>query len=484
MADHARNEEEMQLISPPSSTDQGDLEGGIQPKEPLKEAEPGCLSWFFTGFWATWKEGLFFIWAPQGKGTIPAFVGMRGFAALWVSWYHFYHWSGPGDANDIYWLSPLSFMVSKAEAIDLFFFMSGFLMTHLLSKEHAFSGMKTGRFLFRRTLRMAPSAWVETLLFRAASFSDAIGLRQQLREACQKYWWAGFLFIQNYLEEENMCPDLTWTVSLEFQLYVGTVFFMKLVTRNRRAGWTVLAIALIISPAIRAYVTYKSGLLWMERGPPAQAVYFHTLLVATHSRYATYIMGMMVSFWIDREARQGLWADRNPAARIDWLTNPLHKPSWRASAINSVIVVAMVLVVGVGSYPLYERPVMVKLLHLTFFNLVFGALLAIATYRMMSGQFPIANTLLGLRMWVPFANLSFGYYLYHMASIFAVNRLFGFRVAETNLQWLGWTVVYMLGALLMGSLNFTFIEYPSIKYRKRIEAMLGWKTRARGTDRA
>ncbi len=94
---------------------------------------------------------------------LPALDGVRGFAALLVLWCHL-----PYIENSL--VSRLFTDISLFAGagyfgVDLFFVLSGFLITRILLNERRTHGrVRLGRFFARRTLRIFPIYYI-TLLF-------------------------------------------------------------------------------------------------------------------------------------------------------------------------------------------------------------------------------------------------------------------------------------------------------------------------------
>jgi peptidoglycan/LPS O-acetylase OafA/YrhL len=74
-------------------------------------------------------------------GHVPTLDGLRGIAIALVVTYHYWRWPRGG------WLG-----------VDLFFVLSGFLITTLLLEEHARKGrIRFGAFYLRRARRLVPA---------------------------------------------------------------------------------------------------------------------------------------------------------------------------------------------------------------------------------------------------------------------------------------------------------------------------------------
>lgn len=121
------------------------------------------------------------------------------------------------------WIVP-----NGSTGVDLFFVLSGFLVSGLLFKEFIHYGtMSFGRFFVRRAFKIYPAFWILIgltliLRFRQSGKWDVSGL------------FAELFFVQNYF------PGLwghTWSLAVEEQFYIlliGSFIILKLVARESK----------------------------------------------------------------------------------------------------------------------------------------------------------------------------------------------------------------------------------------------------------
>ncbi|MCW1916485.1 acyltransferase [Luteolibacter sp. GHJ8] len=109
--------------------------------------------------------------------------------------------------------------------VDLFFVLSGFLVSGLLFREHDRSGrIDAKRFLIRRGFKIYPPFW---LLILATVVLGALRGRGLEWEKI----WAELLFVQNYF------PGIwvhTWSLAVEEHFYLLLTFAFLLALRFRR----------------------------------------------------------------------------------------------------------------------------------------------------------------------------------------------------------------------------------------------------------
>lgn len=211
--------------------------------------------------------------APEGvKKSVfrPDIQGLRMIAVLAVIADHLFHWPSGGFVG-----------------VDVFFVISGFLITSLILREHD----KTGRISFRgfysrRARRILPAAVLVLIVTVTASWYLSSQTRFQ-----QTFWdavWALFFSANwnyaiqdtDYFQADGAVSPLQhfWSLSVEEQFYfvwpwlILLIFSLVPLTRgtSRRAYWFILATIVTISAVSFAWA------LWESTNSPTWA-YFSTL---------------------------------------------------------------------------------------------------------------------------------------------------------------------------------------------------------------
>ncbi|MGV8967013.1 MAG: acyltransferase family protein [Cellulomonas sp.] len=172
---------------------------------------------------------------PATRSTLPAAAripylpgldGIRALAVIAVVLYHLRVAAVPGG-----------FL-----GVDVFFVLSGFLITGSLVAEHARSGgVDLGRFLLRRARRLLPALW---LMLLAVCTTAALAFRGELSElrtdvpAALLYVsnWASLAGEQSYFEAVGRPPLLQhlWSLAIEGQFYVVWPLVVVLLLRVGR----------------------------------------------------------------------------------------------------------------------------------------------------------------------------------------------------------------------------------------------------------
>jgi peptidoglycan/LPS O-acetylase OafA/YrhL len=158
-------------------------------------------------------------------GKVPALDGVRGLAVLVVVLFH--GWTGlvPGG-----WVG-----------VDVFFVLSGFLITRILVEERSATGrIRLSRFYGRRALRLLPALLV--LLIACSAFTLASPM-SKLGQGTPHAVLATLGYYSNFLfaNQDNMgLLTHTWSLSVEEQFYLIWPALLMALLLSRR-NWVALA---------------------------------------------------------------------------------------------------------------------------------------------------------------------------------------------------------------------------------------------------
>ena len=174
-------------------------------------------------------------------GHLPGLDGLRGVAAMVVVIFHMSF--GPA-ANGF-------------AGVDVFFVLSGFLITSLLVREHAATGsVALGRFYLRRLLRLYPALVLTCagvlLLGTLTGESGAVAGASLAALAYVANWWI-------YLGHAAPLLEHTWTLSIEEHFYLLWPITLVLVW-SRRGLFRVLGIGIAIAAVVAVMVSWPSSI--------------------------------------------------------------------------------------------------------------------------------------------------------------------------------------------------------------------------------
>jgi peptidoglycan/LPS O-acetylase OafA/YrhL len=176
--------------------------------------------------------------APTPGAHVPALDGLRGVAVLLVLAFHFAHIDGEGGAVERVLLGVTR---SGWAGVDLFFVLSGLLITGILLDARGNSGYFRA-FYLRRVLRIFPLyyAYLAVLFFLVPLVLPAVDVRSDT----QGWLWT---YLGNVLfsrERGFHASPLTghfWSLAVEEQFYLVWPFLVWLLPR-RRLAWVCLGL--------------------------------------------------------------------------------------------------------------------------------------------------------------------------------------------------------------------------------------------------
>ena len=229
---------------------------------------------------------------PRPAGRRPALDGLRGLAVLAVVGYHF----GGGSASVL----PGGFL-----GVDVFFVLSGYLITGLLLAEHA----RTGRidlvgFAARRVRRLLP-ALVVVLLAVCAWIWWATPPDSYPRRRADLLWTLGYLnnwhairTAQDYFAGYAQASPLrhAWSLAVEEQFYLAwpLVLAVLLLLARRRAGRRAVAVTCAVGIAASALA------MAYEFDPAAPSRAYYGTEGRVQQLFAGALLAVLLPRWLAR----------------------------------------------------------------------------------------------------------------------------------------------------------------------------------------
>jgi peptidoglycan/LPS O-acetylase OafA/YrhL len=358
----------------------------------------------------------------------PALDGLRGLALLAVMALH----TG---------LAPGGFL-----GVDLFFVLSGFLITFLLVRERQkYGSIGLGHFYMRRMLRLCPALWAMLLVLGLATLT--FGTRHDL-DLLRRTLPSVLLYIFNWRMANPACLAVhksllhLWSLAIEDQFYlVWPILLAGLLALRVRRRWILaFVLAAVLAPAfLRAGHEPSPGAPNSVR--IAMRLYFGTDARAD-SLFAGCFVGLLAGWRLGPKAR--------------WALTALRWAAWPAAAV-------------------------------VLFHFLACAQLDIATimgrYFYFRGGFTVvaisAAVLIGALVWSPPARMSrfleapglrwagtisYGAYLWNWPIVVALSATTWPAPIARNATLLAWA-----GSLAAGALSHYCLETPFLRLKHRWE---------------
>lgn len=201
--------------------------------------------------------------APPGQ--LPSLTSLRGLAALWVVLYHYSEQCLPNLDTSSY-----THLIHKGYlAVDLFFMLSGFVMTHVYQKAFSVSVTHHYRnFIVARIARIYPLHILILLLFVATALAsqwttgramNSIPLRGSDSVAA----FVANVFMLQGLDASKLSWNYpTWSISVEFMAYLLFPFALPAIWAASNKAKLVIAFFLLALLMVLAFVTKDNFDQW------------------------------------------------------------------------------------------------------------------------------------------------------------------------------------------------------------------------------
>lgn len=321
--------------------------------------------------------------------------------------------------------------------VDLFFVLSGFLISGLLFREYQKTGdLRIKRFLVRRGLKIYPAFWVLIAITCAVAAFYDIGF--------YRFGLLGELFfVQNY------APHLwehTWTLAVEEHFYVGlcALFFVLLRFKKSGADNPFRSIPLIF--AVLAVVCLSFRFLTEA----FFAFQYERSIESTHLRLDSLFFGVLISY---------LWHFKN-----------LADSEFIKKYKTFIGMAGALLLVPAFIFPL-ETHYWIATFGLTLFY-VGGGMLLIFGLKADVSKIPFADSIARV------GTFSYSIYLWNVP----VHNWFGKWLLNSTGNWFLYASVYFIATFAIGIVTAKIIERPVLRIRDKYFPPPVSKTAASGAN--
>eukprot|EP01112_Ceratiomyxa_fruticulosa_P007349 TRINITY_DN1900_c0_g1_i1.p1 TRINITY_DN1900_c0_g1~~TRINITY_DN1900_c0_g1_i1.p1 ORF type:complete len:435 (-),score=73.21 TRINITY_DN1900_c0_g1_i1:80-1384(-) len=366
------------------------------------------------------------------KSKFPLLDGFRAWAVIYVVMYHYLnYWNlinpNQDERSQDLWnrftVSVLSYPLGHGDlGVDIFFVLSGFLIFHMLASEIKKNNeINYMKFLYRRWLRLFPAYFFASFLWmfipplRFATTPDQL-------TTCKDYWWANFLFVNNFFA--GQCVPVSWSIAIEFQFYlVSPLIVIGMLNKNKWAiGLPAFLSFLSVMITIALFVT-NQDLYWQDTGG---GLIYNKM----YTRCAPYLFGMFISYIFDQfqsnlsqnqsptyiqvESQQEIERDYSiilhdffsSHKKLRWFSHFVFASFW--------IVFTMVGSRGRVDYSLAQNVFLIG-----FGRIFYGSAIAYFIYMGLTGHARGLTKVLCWRVWAPIARLSYSLYLTQFVGLLA-----------------------------------------------------------------
>jgi peptidoglycan/LPS O-acetylase OafA/YrhL len=328
----------------------------------------------------------------------PALYGLRAMALFMLYFVHGYFFIRQNMVPHSEYLRNI--IINNSACIDLFFVLSGFLIAGPLFRElNTKKDIDFKKFYVRRTLRIFPAYYLfvffqHFILAPKLMQGDLPEAGRKLADAYQYQYIFDFLYLANYFPDTFMVH--IWSLSLEEQFYIFLPPFLlyayfKIAEQHRLR----LLIGACIVPLILRVISYYWLVLPAENPKEAYDRFIYW-------PFFTHADSLLV----------GVTAAHIFVNRPEWIERlNTNLTLWRSLL---AIILASTFAFGILTHE-YDPSIPTMVLRFPLFSISY-ALLMVMSFRKES----ILHRFLSLRVFIPFARISYSTYISHHLIMFPV----------------------------------------------------------------
>lgn len=381
----------------------------------------------------------------------PFLDGMRAISILWLVGFHSLWFLGffLEKENFVSILKsglPAYLILCGHFGVDIFFVLSGFLITHVLLTGQGLGNGGLGNFYRRRAFRILPAYFVCLGLY--ASMASYIPYPSKIEHV-----WLNFLLVNNYAPLSMQAMAWSWSLAIEEQFYI--IFPLLFFVCGSSRKLMQLAIGLLVAAvAIRAGVAIATG-PWPGAATHPMlsgayfARYFETIYCQTHMRFGGLVCGIIARLAVGNVAIRA-WFSSRPKVTT-------------AVLAGAVTLAAFVLLNGMITAILKIESIDYKMATIVGDRYLFAAAVAFIAFHSIALASPkqMFTRLLSSPRWKLWAELSYGAFLLNPIAIcFTAYYLKAPLQTASGLFLVGYVAACFALTFAASWVLFTLVENP------------------------
>ena len=343
------------------------------------------------------------------------------------------------------------------KGVDVFFVMSGFLISGILLKQYSKTGnLNLKNFYIRRYLRLTPAYYFMLTIYWLLSAHNSNAI------------WANYLYVSNFLPYEQQAAGWTWSLAVEEQFYfIYPLILMAVFRWAKHLGWTLLAL-FFTSIFVNTFIVLNDDML---RTTPSSAIYaygdfYHHFFTVLYDDLYTRFGGLVV----------GCLAAYGMHFHLEKLKKIANTQFGILMTVLGVALIVFFMAFPVFSHA-YDANQALHIFYYIFNHTLFAVGVGILILAMLLQQHRLAGGLrwfFSLPFWYPIASLSYSLYLIHLVVMIMVIPAI-LHLTMTMPEVYPWSmgqillygfIISSVLSMAIAALMYLFIEKPIMNLRR------------------
>lgn len=358
-------------------------------------------------------------------------------------------------------------------AVDIFFFLSGFLAAlsfiQVFSNPEARNPMTFLSSYLKRYIRLTPTVLVlmlYTIFFQPMLFNTPTSPATEVAaHNCSNHWYETLLYVANLTSGmAEMCNPWIWYLFVDIQLYLITPFLILPYCIKKKAGYVTLLLACVAAFTTDIVICCHYNLNLSVTRPPPMKEYFEYEYIKPYCRAFPYLIGM--AFFIFTKEGTDMQTGSEVCVSVK-------NKVYRSKLLRYSFYIAGVFIMSalICTFYLLDKfkdgwSSSLGNAHIILTRPLFVIGLTLVLYPVLIGRGKPLLAVLGHFMFGPMGRLTYGVYMVHMPIFYAIvfDRLqaeyytVATRVVEA-------VMVFVLSYIVSFVLTIVF-ESPSVQLLK------------------
>jgi len=432
--------------------------------------------------------------SDESNEALKVFDGVRFLSTCWVVFGHVFYYCLVSGIKNLSYISiftksvKLCFIFSALYAVDVFFFMSGFMLYLGL---HRYLNTNINRLkiitigIITRYIRLLPLYLF--IIIMMTYFSPFLGngpnfyKSELLNSVCQKHWWHNLLYLNNLIAYDSGrgCAGHSWYLANDMQFFIIALLIIIIFNKMNLIRNLIFISIFLASTAYQIYETYTDNYRFNDLNHPSrgQPHFFDGYYNKPWNRICPYLLGIFFcQLFLKTEVHINCHKEKNLPSSYSTPKDVLEKFNLYLMSSNAacafIFIFAMILINYAFFMTYFTNNYDISdgwhALFLTFNKVIFVFGLACITHLTFIGKLGLIKEFLSFKLFSLFAKFTYGTYLIH----FYILNIFFFSFDYLLFFNFSYLVIMSIGVTLISTvLSFILtilLESPVVNATKLI----------------